>query len=106
MHQGISSQSFVLLDVPYNVPFSSLAPKAVDAWRDGLESKNRKKLAAAIASPAENPDLFTEGWESALEQEKAIKSRGSGSAVNGNGFGDSGERRLMKFDLQNTHYIV
>ncbi|KAI5120315.1 hypothetical protein M0805_000375 [Coniferiporia weirii] len=56
----------------------SLVPKAVDAWRTELASKNRKKLAAAVASPAENAELFTEGWEQVLEREKGV-------AVNGNG---------------------
>ncbi|TDL30082.1 coatomer protein [Rickenella mellea] len=50
----------------------SQAHKAVDAWRTGLESKNRKKLAALVASPTENADLFEEGWEQALEREHAL----------------------------------
>ena len=44
-------------------------PRAVDAWRDDLAGKNRKKLAETIASPLEQADLF-EGWEEALEEEK------------------------------------
>lgn len=48
----------------------SQAQKAVEAWKGELRSKGRPKIAAAIATPAENVDLFEEGWENALKKEK------------------------------------
>jgi len=48
----------------------SQAPKAVSAWREELNAKNRPKIAASIAHPEENAELFTEGWENALERER------------------------------------
>ena len=66
-----------------NALLFSLVPKAVDAWRSGLDSKNRKKLAAAVASPAENPDLFSEGWEAALERERVLETQYDNVTVNG-----------------------
>jgi len=36
--------------------------------------KNRKKLAAMIASPSDNADLFSEGWEEVLEREAQLSS--------------------------------
>jgi hypothetical protein len=50
----------------------SQVPKAVDAWRGELQAKNRPKIAAGIAHPADNPDLFEEGWEEALKQEQKV----------------------------------
>ncbi|TFY80045.1 hypothetical protein EWM64_g3966 [Hericium alpestre] len=50
----------------------SQVPRVVDAWRTDLKSKNRPKLAAAIASPVENPELFEEGWTQALQREKGV----------------------------------
>lgn len=35
-------------------------PEAVKAWRGDLESKKRGKIAAGIADPTENPELFEE----------------------------------------------
>lgn len=34
--------------------------------------ESRPKIAETIASPSENPELFTEGWEEALEREKGL----------------------------------
>lgn len=34
-------------------------------------SKNKAKLAETIADPADNPELFEEGWDAALEKEQA-----------------------------------
>lgn len=51
-----------------NLLMHSHVPKVVDAWRDDL--KSRPKIAAGIAHPVENADLFTEGWEGALEREQ------------------------------------
>jgi len=56
----------------------SLVPNAVDAWRTTLGSVNRKKLAASIPSPSENPELFSEGWEDAL-----AKEQGGSVSING-----------------------
>ncbi|KAK7461035.1 Coatomer subunit beta' [Stygiomarasmius scandens] len=49
----------------------SQVPKAVDAWQTDLQAKGRPKIAASIAHPDKNPELFEEGWEDALAQEKA-----------------------------------
>lgn len=46
----------------------SAVPKAVDAWKTSL--KSRPKIAASIASPEQNADLFTEGWQDALAREQ------------------------------------
>lgn len=61
---------------------SSKVPQAVEAWRSGLTSKSRKKLASSIASPTENVELFPEGWDSVLERESDLKSQAR-SLVNG-----------------------
>ncbi|KAF8886974.1 coatomer protein [Infundibulicybe gibba] len=47
----------------------SQAPKAVDAWKESLTSKNRPKIAAGIAHPGTQAELFEEGWEDALARE-------------------------------------
>jgi coatomer subunit beta' len=57
----------------------SQVPKAVDAWRTDLRSKNRPKIATSIAHPAENADLFEEGWADALGREATSPS----TSVNG-----------------------
>jgi len=44
----------------------NLVPKAVDAWKADLTSKKRPKIAASVAHPNVNPELFEEGWEQAL----------------------------------------
>ncbi|EKM79756.1 hypothetical protein AGABI1DRAFT_127441 [Agaricus bisporus var. burnettii JB137-S8] len=48
----------------------SQVSKTVNLWRTDLESKKRSKLASGIADPGENPELFEEAWEEALEKEK------------------------------------
>jgi coatomer subunit beta' len=53
------------------VPYSQV-PKAVNAWRGELQAKNRPKIAAGIADPTDNPDIFEEGWEKALKQEQNV----------------------------------
>ncbi|KIJ69714.1 hypothetical protein HYDPIDRAFT_120671 [Hydnomerulius pinastri MD-312] len=62
----------------------SCVPKTVDAWRDELKAKNKPKVAASVAHPAEHAQLFEEGWEDALSREAETRS---GDGVNG----DSGE---------------
>ncbi|KAG6836087.1 hypothetical protein H0H93_011499 [Arthromyces matolae] len=47
--------------------------KAVEAWKADLQSKKRPKLAAAIADPASNPELFEEGWEQVLAAENHVR---------------------------------
>ena len=47
----------------------SKAPEAVQAWQTDLHSKNRPKLADAIADPTTHPELFEEGWQGALQRE-------------------------------------
>ena len=54
----------------------SQVPKVVETWREDLTSKNRQKLAARIASPNEQPDVFEEGWEGVLEAERSLRSDG------------------------------
>ncbi|KAF7370716.1 Coatomer subunit beta' [Mycena sanguinolenta] len=48
----------------------SQAPKAVDAWHAELEAKKRPKIAAAVAHPNKNAELFEEGWANALALER------------------------------------
>ena len=66
----------------------SKAPEAVQAWRGDLEAKKRTKLAAAVADPTANPELFEEGWEEALQREASAPAPGAASAPLVNG--DSG----------------
>ncbi|TFK47007.1 coatomer beta [Heliocybe sulcata] len=62
----------------------SQVAKTVDAWREDLSAKNRKKIAVSIASPKENVELFEEGWEDALAREEAAQeSESTVGAVNG-----------------------
>ena len=51
---------------------TSIAPKAVATWKSDLTSKNRSKIAATIADPSENPELFEEGWEAVLQKEEEL----------------------------------
>ena len=51
----------------------SEVPRAVDAWRTELRTKNRAKTAASIAHPGENGVLFEEGWEDALGREAELR---------------------------------
>ena len=61
---------FVLVGrVLIGVCVDSEVPRAVDAWRTELRTKNRAKTAASIAHPAENGALFEEGWDDALGRE-------------------------------------
>lgn len=79
----------------------SQVPKAVDAWRAGLATKSRKKIAAAVASPVDNSELFPEGWDSALERESDLKSQAN-TLLNGH----TGKSSfLLPFDrvLTNEH---
>jgi len=59
----------------------SQAPKAVQAWKTDLESKQRVRLASSIADPSESPELFDEGWKDALAKEKEVAAVHQG--VNG-----------------------
>lgn len=52
--------------------YRSQVPKAVDAWQGDLQAKNRPKIAAGVAHPAEHKDLFEEGWEKALSLEQNL----------------------------------
>lgn len=62
----------------------SKVPDAVDAWRAELKAKGRTKLAAAVAHPGENPELFEEGWEGALSREHGeVQQAPSELLVNG-----------------------
>jgi len=56
---------------PPMTPYSQ-APKAVEAWKSDLVAKNRSKIAATVADPAANPELFGEGWEDVLEREEEL----------------------------------
>ena len=82
----------------------------MDAWKSDLETKDRKKLAASVASPEEDPELFSEGWPDVLEREKVVVARRNGIKANGH----SGEhqtlidscanRRLTS--LKNPHHLL
>ena len=54
----------------------SKVPEAVQAWRGELQAKKRTKLAAAVADPTANPELFEEGWEEALQHEASAPAPG------------------------------
>lgn len=58
-------------------------PDAVQAWKSELTSKNRSKIAAKIADPTEQPDLFEEGWEDAVAREIGAEKQPSPLPVNG-----------------------
>ncbi|KAK0190304.1 coatomer protein [Armillaria mellea] len=58
----------------------SQVPKAVDAWQADLKTKNRPKIAASVAHPSTNADLFEEGWKDALAKE-SDSGAGSQNAV-------------------------
>jgi hypothetical protein len=48
-----------------------------------LNTSGKKKLAEALADPAENEDLFDEGWAEALARERGESSQGESSLQNG-----------------------
>lgn len=48
----------------------SQAGRVVKLWKADLESKKKQKIAVGIADPDEDPDLFGEGWQEALNAEK------------------------------------
>ncbi|KAF8187171.1 coatomer protein [Pholiota molesta] len=52
----------------------SRAPAVVSAWKSDLTDKKRAKIAATIADPSTQPELFEEGWEEALAREEALLS--------------------------------
>ncbi|KAJ8454501.1 hypothetical protein ONZ45_g19281 [Pleurotus djamor] len=58
----------------------SYAPVAVDAWKNDLKSKGRPKIAAAIAHPSQNSDLFEEGWSDALAHENQVSQESAALA--------------------------
>lgn len=62
-------------------------PEAVKAWQGDLQAKKRAKVAAAIADPSVNPELFEEGWEEALQREAGAPAP---QATLTNGDADSG----------------
>jgi coatomer subunit beta' len=43
-------------------------------WRAELRNKNRPKIAASVAHPGENAELFEEGWEEALGREEEVRA--------------------------------
>jgi hypothetical protein len=102
MHLGPLSQSHSL-PPPHssNTLYNSKAAEAVQAWQTDLKSpkptttatsnnnnnnnntnvsnkKNSTKLAASIADPLKNPELFEEGWEEAMNREKGESDRRGG----------------------------
>ena len=50
----------------------------MQAWKSELTSKKRTKIAANIADPSSNPELFEEGWEEVLAREEAHGAGGAG----------------------------
>ena len=61
----------------------SKVPEAVKAWKGDLQSKNRGKLAAAIADPVENPDLFEEGLKDAVTGEAGVEKENPPLPISG-----------------------
>jgi hypothetical protein len=53
----------------------SLVEKAVGGWRADLKAKNRSNIAASIAHPGENPELFEEGWQDATAREAGLRAQ-------------------------------
>ncbi|KAN0060893.1 Coatomer subunit beta' [Thecaphora frezii] len=56
----------------------SRVPELVGQWRKELESTNRHKqnaIAARIADPSTDEDLFEEGWRAALEKETELRAK-------------------------------
>lgn len=54
--------------------YDSQAAAAVSLWTSELTAKGRSKIAATIADPAANPELFEEGWEAVLAREEELLS--------------------------------
>ncbi|KDQ15522.1 hypothetical protein BOTBODRAFT_158406 [Botryobasidium botryosum FD-172 SS1] len=69
----------------------SQVPKAVEAWRGDLKAKNRTRIATAIANPAENPEMFEEGWEETLAKEAETKASIASSEPQVNGASEEEE---------------
>jgi len=73
-HPGSFVRSFV--PPPENthifIHLYSKVHDAVVSWKTQLQSKNRTKIADAIADPSINPELFEEDWAGALQREKEI----------------------------------
>ncbi|KAG8783052.1 hypothetical protein FRC12_020155 [Ceratobasidium sp. 428] len=61
----------------------SYAPTAASAWHEDLISKNKTKLADTIANPADNPELFEEGWDAALAKEAGRDEQHEEAVPNG-----------------------
>jgi coatomer subunit beta' len=60
-----TSSTFFFLPIPLmSYPF------LVEARKSVLTSKKRTKIAATIADPSSNPELFEEGWEEVLAREE------------------------------------
>ncbi|KXN81850.1 Coatomer subunit beta' [Leucoagaricus sp. SymC.cos] len=53
----------------------SKVPEVVTSWTSDLKSKKRGKIASGIANPSTNPELFEEGWESALADWNGFSSK-------------------------------
>lgn len=83
MHQGTCLAPSPVPRILTICSWTSQAPKAAEAWRGALTSKGRPKIAAAIATPADNAELFEEGWEEALAREAAAAVPGQPKSVNG-----------------------
>ena len=73
----VSRNPHMALFIPYPTFAFSQVPKVVETWREDLTSKNRPKLAARIASPNEQPEVFEEGWKDILEAERSLRSDGA-----------------------------
>ena len=64
---------------------------AVVSWKTQLQSKNRTKIADAIADPSINPELFEEDWAGALQREKEINMSGKTEDEIEGGEGEEGD---------------
>lgn len=84
----------------------SKVPDAVQAWRGELTSKNRSKLAASIADPIENEDLFEEGWKDAVARETGAATQQSSLPVNSASFALVGIHLLMLISQQQRRQIL
>jgi len=52
---------------------SSEVPNVLGVWKGELVANGKEKLAALVADPLKNAELFEEGWEDALAREQSMR---------------------------------
>lgn len=63
--------------------YCSRVPKAMQAWRTDLETKNKSKIANLLADPSRGQDaeLFEEGWNDSLGREEGVYGRATNGDI-------------------------